>query len=117
MKISGQLHTSQVYPWARSSWNPPNRRLGMPHSQSGCNGDEKNILPYPDTEPWLKAFFYSIPNDGKFHWLNFLINSYHNYKQFPENDENGSWSHNFLDMLSMGYKYYGTICYVGNTQY
>jgi hypothetical protein len=29
----------------------------MPHSQSGCNEDEKNLLPLPGTEPWLTAYY------------------------------------------------------------
>jgi len=36
-----------LYPRGKSPWYPLNRRLGEPHSQSGCGGEEKNSLPCP----------------------------------------------------------------------
>jgi hypothetical protein len=34
-----------LYPQEKSHWYPLDRRLGRPHSPSGCGGEEKNSQP------------------------------------------------------------------------
>jgi len=47
------------YPWAKNHWDPLNRRLGGPWSQSGGYGEEISLLPLPEFEPWIIQLFVS----------------------------------------------------------
>jgi hypothetical protein len=42
-------------PWGKTPWYPllPNKKLCFPHSQCGCSGDKKDIVPLPGVEPWI----------------------------------------------------------------
>jgi hypothetical protein len=44
-----------LYPQGKSSRYSLNRTLGGPQSQSGCCGEEKNVLPLSGTEPWASS--------------------------------------------------------------
>jgi hypothetical protein len=51
MEVSGQLHALAALPVRKNLWYPLNRRLGGPHSQSGHFEEEKNFLPYQESNP------------------------------------------------------------------
>jgi hypothetical protein len=53
MEMSGQLHAPAVYPQAKSSWYPLDRRLGEPQSQFVSGGEKKNSQPLPGLEPLI----------------------------------------------------------------
>jgi len=45
MEVSGRLHALAALPQGESPQYPLDRRLGGPHSQSGCAGKGKHSLP------------------------------------------------------------------------
>jgi hypothetical protein len=45
MEVSAQLRAPAALPVGNSHWYPLDRRLGGPQSQSGRDGEEKNIVP------------------------------------------------------------------------
>jgi len=51
MEVSGQIHAPAALPEGKSPWHPLDRRLGVPHSRSGHNGEEKKSQPPPGIEP------------------------------------------------------------------
>jgi len=54
MEVSGQLHAMAIlFPGKEPLQYPLNSTLGGPQSQSGCYGEEKNILFLLASEPWL----------------------------------------------------------------
>jgi hypothetical protein len=48
------------YVWGKSPQYPMERRLGGPHSQSGCFGEEKNLLPLLAIESQLSSPWPSL---------------------------------------------------------
>jgi len=44
MEVSGQLHAMAALPKRKSPWYLLVRRLGGPHSQSGCGREENSQL-------------------------------------------------------------------------
>jgi len=51
--ISHSVHADQiaVLSWENKPWYPLSRRLGGAQRQSGCFGEEKNLLPVLETNP------------------------------------------------------------------
>jgi hypothetical protein len=45
MDVSGQLHTQATLPLGNEPWYPLDRRVGRPHSWSGCGAKEKYACP------------------------------------------------------------------------
>jgi len=54
MKVNGQLHAMAILlPGKKFLQYPLNSKLDGSQSQSGCFGEEKNILLLLASEPWL----------------------------------------------------------------
>jgi hypothetical protein len=51
MEVSGQLHGVVTLPLAKVPPVSIERKLGRPQSQSGCFGEEKNLLPLLGIKP------------------------------------------------------------------
>jgi len=45
MEMSGQPHALAAYHCGKSHWHPRNRKWAETQSQSGCFGEEINLLP------------------------------------------------------------------------
>jgi hypothetical protein len=46
-----KLHDPATFSRGKEPWYPFSRRSGRPHSWSGDVGEEKNIVPYLDSNP------------------------------------------------------------------
>jgi hypothetical protein len=52
MEVSGQFQAPLPHSQGKSPWYPLDRRLGGSQSRSGRGGEEKNIQPPPEIEPY-----------------------------------------------------------------
>jgi hypothetical protein len=50
-EASVQVHAPVALPWGRSPWNPVDRRLSVPQSQSGHHKVEQKLLPLLGIKP------------------------------------------------------------------
>jgi len=53
MEVPGQPHALAAYCCGKSHWYPLNRKWAETQSQSGCSGEEINLLPLLRFKPQL----------------------------------------------------------------